>query len=608
MDPDASPVPSAVAPKPSSALLQSQSFVCVRNLGLFEGLSAAIRIRSLPYPAGQQGLGLTSTDAKLVTGALSKRAYKLTCEFVNTFKYPLEKFQDGKQQRFRVRDKHFDAASFQAAPRPSVPQSLSAKARKAKEDLVQPSATSSSMDCFQETAYGSSACPLPMEEMMVMNMDGRLEREEQGTVMDGGLGLGQTDFSQGLQWTEAAETATDTLTWPLPQTGTLTSPESVSEAARKREIKLDKDGLMLTAQQFCREQMAVDFLRSCGGGAPRVRVEGVLRTAGKAPSGDGSGQAGSRMDIRTIRRSLSRLLEAGSITEVVGHTDKGDSVSLLLLSDVLLECPDLKDRVLQQMQSEAIRASEPSDGTDGQSVRSRKRRRAVTPKPESKIESETAQRELAVHPDLIEEAANYNSQIQSHSEEILSDPLVPAGDEVVEVRPSKRRRSRQSLESLHFMNWTAEDLDPSVDLTSSEIPGSVRSRLVRYLTQPPGPLLCALGLHRELFHLQVLLSAAAGSDATLDRFESVGGELERMLPLIRARFILLHFPVYALDEDSNPDPAPNPATDLDSQPALTQEDPLDDLLSAALDPDLDMTCKEFIDREVESIRYILFYY
>ena len=38
-------------------------------------------------------------------GVPAKRAYKLTCEFVNSFSYPVEKFQDGKHQRFRIRDK-----------------------------------------------------------------------------------------------------------------------------------------------------------------------------------------------------------------------------------------------------------------------------------------------------------------------------------------------------------------------------------------------------------------------------------------------------------------------------------------------------------------------
>ena len=40
-----------------------------------------------------------------VQGVPAKRAYKLTSEFVSAFSYPVEKFQDGKQQRFRVRDK-----------------------------------------------------------------------------------------------------------------------------------------------------------------------------------------------------------------------------------------------------------------------------------------------------------------------------------------------------------------------------------------------------------------------------------------------------------------------------------------------------------------------
>lgn len=87
------------------------------------------------------GPGLTSTDAKITTvcdffilkafdvvlccdeyiigfdkGCTAKRAYKLTCEFVNSFSYSVEKFQDGKHQRFRVRDKGQTSLQKQKPP------------------------------------------------------------------------------------------------------------------------------------------------------------------------------------------------------------------------------------------------------------------------------------------------------------------------------------------------------------------------------------------------------------------------------------------------------------------------------------------------------------
>jgi hypothetical protein len=71
----------------------------VRNLGLYEGLALALRVRSSPRTGRP---GLTSTAARLVTGLSAKRAYKLTCEFINKFKAVAQKFQDGKQLRFRI--------------------------------------------------------------------------------------------------------------------------------------------------------------------------------------------------------------------------------------------------------------------------------------------------------------------------------------------------------------------------------------------------------------------------------------------------------------------------------------------------------------------------
>lgn len=54
-------------PDPASA--SSETYYCPRNMGIFEGLSNAIRTRSLPLTSngGQLGPGLTSTDAKIMT-------------------------------------------------------------------------------------------------------------------------------------------------------------------------------------------------------------------------------------------------------------------------------------------------------------------------------------------------------------------------------------------------------------------------------------------------------------------------------------------------------------------------------------------------------------
>lgn len=62
-------VPQLPAPAPSVPIECNSSYSCARNLGLFEGLSHAIRTRSLPLTGngGQLGPGLTSTDAKMVT-------------------------------------------------------------------------------------------------------------------------------------------------------------------------------------------------------------------------------------------------------------------------------------------------------------------------------------------------------------------------------------------------------------------------------------------------------------------------------------------------------------------------------------------------------------
>ena len=62
-------VPQLPVPPPSVPLECNSSYSCARNLGLFEGLSHAIRTRSLPLTGngGQLGPGLTSTDAKMVT-------------------------------------------------------------------------------------------------------------------------------------------------------------------------------------------------------------------------------------------------------------------------------------------------------------------------------------------------------------------------------------------------------------------------------------------------------------------------------------------------------------------------------------------------------------
>jgi hypothetical protein len=47
--------------------------------------------------------------------------------------------------------------------------------------------------------------------------------------------------------------------------------------------------------------------------------------------------------------------------------------------------------------------------------------------------------------------------------------------------------------------WTAYDMDLKAALSSGS--GSIFRKLIGALTQPPGPLLCALGLHVELFTL-----------------------------------------------------------------------------------------------------------
>ena len=82
--------------------------------------------------------------------------------------------------------------------------------------------------------------------------------------------------------------------------------------------------------------------------------------------------------------------------------------------------------------------------------------------------------------------------------------VVPdTSENLVDMPKKKKKRVRLSDKRAI---WTAHDMDLKAALLSSG-PESIFRKLIAAMTQPPGPLLCALGLHIELFTLLKLTDA-----------------------------------------------------------------------------------------------------
>jgi hypothetical protein len=77
-------------------------FRTARNLPLYEHVNVCLR---------NNPTGLATSDIRTVAAVSSKVAYKVTSYFANSFGFPVQKFQDGKQLKYRLFSKQSAAAA-----------------------------------------------------------------------------------------------------------------------------------------------------------------------------------------------------------------------------------------------------------------------------------------------------------------------------------------------------------------------------------------------------------------------------------------------------------------------------------------------------------------
>lgn len=105
----------------------------------------------------------------------------------------------------------------------------------------------------------------------------------------------------------------------------------------------------------------------------------------------------------------------------------------------------------------------------------------------------TAEHVDATESELLD--SNSNSNIMELEVTDAAVVIVPETTESLVDVPKKKRVRLSAKRSI----WTAHDMDLKAALSSGS--ESIFRKLIAALNHPPGPLLCALGLHVELFYL-----------------------------------------------------------------------------------------------------------